>query len=187
MPTASAPAAPEMMSAPPGASARSSRAALIGTAMLRAMSSPCASAGSGAARGLVARDLGLTVHHDLLAAGQRLHVDAVALALEQHVKAAVQEALLVHARAHAGFVEQVHADLLKHAGADAGQHVVWALTLDQDGVNAGLVKQLPEQQAGRAAADDGDLGPLLPAGGVGWCHAKVFKTHCSDVKAAWAP
>jgi hypothetical protein len=34
------------------------------------------------------------------------------------------------------------------------------LALDQDGVDPGLVQQLPEQQPGRAAANDGDLGVL---------------------------
>ena len=105
-------------------------------------------------------DFGLAIHHDLLAAGQRLHVDAVALALEEHVKTAVHQAFLVHARAHAGLVKQVHADLLQHAGTNAAEHVVGALALDQDGVYAGLVKQLPEQQTGRAAANDGYLGAL---------------------------
>ena len=59
-----------------------------------------------------------------------------------------------------GLVKQVHADLLQHAGTNAAEHVVGALALDQDGIDAGLVKQLPEQQTGRAAANDGYLGAL---------------------------
>jgi hypothetical protein len=64
----------------------------------------------------------------------------------------------VHAGAHAGLVQQVDADLLQDAGADAAQHVVAVCALDDHGVDAGLVQQLAEQQAGGAGADDGDLG-----------------------------
>ena len=49
-------------------------------------------------------------------------------------------------------------DLLEHAGADAAEHVVAGLALEDDGVDAGLVQQLAEQQARRAGADDRDLG-----------------------------
>ena len=80
------------------------------------------------------------------------------VALEQHVEAAVHQAFLVHARADAGLVHEVDADLLQDAGADARQHVVAGLAFENDGVDAGLVQQLAEQQARRAGADDGNLG-----------------------------
>jgi hypothetical protein len=51
-------------------------------------------------------------------------------------------------RAHAGRVQQVDADLLQDAGADAAQHVVAAHALDDHGVDAGLVQQLAQQQPG---------------------------------------
>jgi predicted amidohydrolase len=54
----------------------------------------------------------IDLHTHVYWGGTSIGVDAVALALEQHVKAAMQQALLVHALAHAGFVQQVHADLL---------------------------------------------------------------------------
>ncbi len=60
--------------------------------------------------------------------------------------------------ADAGLVQQVDGDLLQHAGANAAEHVLGGLALEDDGVDAGLVQQLAEQQAGRAGADDGDLG-----------------------------
>ena len=116
----------------------------------------------------VTGDFGLAVHHHVLAAGQLVHVDAVALALEQQVKAAVHQAFGMHALADAGLVEQVDADLFEHAGADAGEHVVAGLAFEDDGVDAGLVEQLAEQQAGRASANDGNLG----AGGFG--HGERF-------------
>ena len=56
-------------------------------------------------------------------------------------------------------VEQVDRDLLEHAGADAAEHVVGAALLEDDVVDAGLGQQGAEQQAGRAGADDRDLGP----------------------------
>ena len=63
----------------------------------------------------------------------------------------------MHALAHAGFVHQVDGDLLENAGADPAEHIVGALPLEDDGVDAGLVKQLAQQQPGRARSDDGDL------------------------------
>ena len=69
----------------------------------------------------------------------------------------------VHARADAGLVEQIDRDLLDHAGADAAEHVVAGVPLEDDVVDAGLVQQLAEQQAGRTGADDGDLRPHGPA------------------------
>ena len=82
----------------------------------------------------------------------------MALAVPQHLDTVVHQALLVHARADAGFVHQVDADLLQDAGADAPQHVFAADALDDHGVDAGLVQQLAQQQARGAGADDGNLG-----------------------------
>ena len=87
-----------------------------------------------------------------------MHVDALARVAKAEVDAAVHQPLGVHALAQAELVHQVDRALLEHAGADAAQHVVAAALLDHHGVDAGLVQQLPEQQAGRAGADDGDLG-----------------------------
>ena len=90
----------------------------------------------------VSGDFGLSVDGHVPAASQALQVDTVATALKQHVKAAVHQALAVHARAHARFVEQVHRHLFQHAGADAAQYVVGALTLDDHGGDSRLVQQL---------------------------------------------
>ena len=62
--------------------------------------------------------------------------------------------------ADAGLVEQVDRALLEHAGADAAAHVVARCALEDHAVDAVAVQQLPEQQAGRAGADDHDLGAL---------------------------
>jgi len=116
-----------------------------------------AQAGGGTGFHQVAGDLGLAVHHHLFAAGELVHVDAVALALEQQLDAVVGQALGMGTLGHAGLLKQVHGDLLQHTGTDAAEHVVAALALNDDVVNAGLVQQLTEQQAGGAGADDGDL------------------------------
>ena len=55
-----------------------------------------------------------------------------------------------------GFVEQVDADLLKHPCANAREHILAGLALQNHGVNAGLVQQLTEQQARGAGTDDGE-------------------------------
>ena len=106
----------------------------------------------------VAGDLGLAVHHHFLAVRVRSQIHPVALPRKQHVKAAVHQAVAVHARAHTGLIEQVHGGLLQHPGADAAQHIVRRLALHNHRVDAGLVQELPQQQACRARADDGHLG-----------------------------
>ena len=95
----------------------------------------------------------------LLAAGEAVHVDAVARPAEQELDAVVHQPLAVHPLAHAGLVEQVDADLLEDAGADAAEHVLAAHPLDDDVVDPGVVQQLAEQQARGTGADDGDLRP----------------------------
>ena len=64
----------------------------------------------------------------------------------------------MHALAHARLVQQIHGHLLQHPGADAAQHIVRALALDQHRINARAVQQLAQQQTGRACAHDSDLG-----------------------------
>ena len=64
----------------------------------------------------VARDLGLAVDHDALAAGQAVQVDAVALAAEQQLDAVVRQAFCAHAGVGTGLLQQVHRDLFEHAG-----------------------------------------------------------------------
>ena len=113
-------------------------------------------AGCRAAVHQVLGDLGLAVDHDGLA-GQLLEVDAVAHAFDADLRPVMHEALAVHAGADAGLVDQIDRDLLDHAGADAAQHVLAGVPLEDDVVDAVLVEQLAEQQAGRAGADDRDL------------------------------
>ena len=106
----------------------------------------------------VLRHLGLAVHRDAAATRQLVHVDAVALALEQQLKAIVRQAFGMGAGAHARLVQQVHGDLLQHACADTAEHVAGAALLNDDGINTRLVQQCAEQQARGARTNDGNLG-----------------------------
>jgi hypothetical protein len=106
----------------------------------------------------VAGNLGLTIDHDVFATREVVHVDAMARALEQQIEAAMYEAFFVHALADPRFIKQVHGHLLQYASADAAQDVIARLALNDDGVNAGFVEQLPQQQSRGACANDGNLG-----------------------------
>jgi hypothetical protein len=56
----------------------------------------------------------------------------------------VDDAIRADPRTHARFVQHVHCGLLQNASAYAAQHVIGALPLDDDGVNACFVEQLAE-------------------------------------------
>src|SRR6185369_7151943 len=91
-------------------------------------------------------------------AGELLEVDALARAAERELDAVVDEPFGVQPRGNAGLLEQRDGYLLEDAGADPAEHVFGAALLDDDGVDAGPGEQRAEQQAGRASADDRDLG-----------------------------
>ena len=105
----------------------------------------------------VAGQLGLPVDGDMLA-GQRLEIDAMAVAGEGEREAVVAKRLGRQALSRAGLGQHVDRSLLQHAGAHARQDVGAARPVDDDGVDARSAQQLAQQQAGGPAADDGDLG-----------------------------
>ena len=105
----------------------------------------------------VAGDLGLTINGHPLA-DQRVQVDPMTLAVERELDAVVRQAFGVAAGIHARLTQQRHGAGLEHAGADAAEHVVGGLPLQDHRVDAGAMQQLAEQQAGGASADDRDLG-----------------------------
>ena len=72
--------------------------------------------------------------------------------------ALVDGALAVHPLSDAGLAQGVHGSLLEHAGAHALLDVLAVARLQHDGLDPVQVQQVGEQQAGRAGADDGDLG-----------------------------
>ena len=69
----------------------------------------------------------------------------------------MRQTFFIHALVSTGLLEQIHRHLLQHACADTAQHIVSAALLDDDVVNACLVKQLAQQQARGTGTDDGDL------------------------------
>jgi hypothetical protein len=77
--------------------------------------------------------------------------------LEGQGEAVMHQALAVHALGHAGLAHQVDKAVFQHAGADATQHVVGRMALQDHIVDAAAMQQLAQQQPRRAGADDGDL------------------------------
>ena len=75
-----------------------------------------------------------------------------------HGEAAVGQAFAMHAVAGAGLVQQVDRHLFQHPCADTRLDVMAGVTLQHDAVDPGDMQQLGQQQAGRASADDCDLG-----------------------------
>jgi hypothetical protein len=71
----------------------------------------------------------------------------------------MHEAIAVHAGADACLVEEIDRDLLDHARADAAEHMLAGMALDNHVVDAVVMEELSEQKAGRAGADNGNLRP----------------------------
>jgi hypothetical protein len=69
-------------------------------------------------------------------------------------------ALAREPRADADLVHQVDRALLEHAGADALDDVLLAPVVDDYGIDAALVQQVAEHEAGGAGPDNADLGAL---------------------------
>lgn len=78
-------------------------------------------------------------------------------AAEGRLDAVMDQVFPVQPRRHADLVQQLDRALFEHTRAYPRQHVVAVLALDDDRVDAAGVQQRPEQQTGRASADDGDL------------------------------
>ena len=67
-------------------------------------------------------------------------------------------AFAVHALAEPDLAQQRDSAGLEHAGANAPEHMGAALPFQHDAVNAVAMKDVRQQQPGRAAADDRHLG-----------------------------
>jgi hypothetical protein len=101
----------------------------------------------GAARGdQIFHDFVLAVDGDGASAGQFFEVDAMTVALEGHVDAAVAYALTTQTVAQSGLGEEVDSPLLKDAGAHAFDHIITAAVFDYDGVDAFEVQQMSQEQ-----------------------------------------
>ncbi len=87
-------------------------------------------------------------------------------------------AFAVHALAEPDFAQQRDGAGLQHAGANPFQHVRAGLALQHDAVDAVAVENMGEQQAGRPAADDGDLCSHQPA-------IPIASTNSRRTSAGW--
>src|SRR5471032_1252336 len=111
----------------------------------------------------IARDFGLAVDGDGLAAGCGFHIDTVARSAERHFHAVVDETLAMQPLRRADLFEQADRALFQHARPDTREHVVTVLALQDDGLDSVEVQQLAQQQAGWSCTDDGNLCPHLAA------------------------
>jgi hypothetical protein len=105
----------------------------------------------------VARQLGLAVDHHRVAARILVEVDAVEHAVMGDLEPVVDLALAVHPLAALRCAHQFGEAVLQNPGADTGKHVLAAVFLQNDGVDALQMQELGQHEPGRAATDDANL------------------------------
>ena len=88
-------------------------------------------------------------------------IDVVQGAAEGEMNSVVEHAFALHARADAGFDEEVARPLLDQTGADAALDVVAAAVFQDHALHALEVEQMRQHQPGGPGADDADLGAHL--------------------------
>ena len=104
----------------------------------------------------ILNDLLLTVDHHGMTR-QLLKVDPVTATGKVQEDALMKQPFLHHARAHARIIQDIHALVLEHAGPHSAFDVMSALGLQYDTLDAVLMQEVSQQQAGRARADDRNL------------------------------
>src|SRR5438552_9838609 len=105
----------------------------------------------------VARQFGLAIDEDGIAAGIFVEIDAIQHPVMGNVESLVDFAFAIHPLAALRLAHQFGETVLQDAGADAAQHVLAAVFFQHDGVDALQMQELGQQQAGRPATDDTDL------------------------------
>src|SRR6185437_744423 len=110
----------------------------------------------------VARNLRLAID-DHPAPDQIAEVESVPSAPEGDLDAIVQKRLPSHTLADTSGFEQLYRTGLDDSGADAAEHMLGRLPLENDVVDTFLAQELPEQQARRPGADDDDSCPQAPS------------------------
>jgi hypothetical protein len=78
---------------------------------------------------------------------------------DANLRSFMRESVVVHASAGACLVEEIDCDLLDDAGADAAEHMLAGVPLDDNIVDPLVMQELAEQKAGRAGADNDNLRP----------------------------
>ena len=101
-------------------------------------------------------DLLLAVDGHALA-DQLAEIDVVQGTTEREINAVVEHAFVLHARADAGFDEQVARPLLDEPGTDAALDIVAAAVFQDHTLDARAVEQMREHQPGGPGPDDTDL------------------------------
>ena len=102
----------------------------------------------------ITRQFGLAIHQHGSTARERVQIDPVLRTVHQQADAFMHQTLPMHARTHAGLIEEVYGHLFENAGADAAQHVVRRLALEYHRGDSRAVQELAEQQAGGTGTDD---------------------------------
>ena len=115
------------------------------------------SAGLDARGDQVLHDLLLAVDRDAAAAGELVERDPVAAAAEAQLHAVVDESLALEALADAHLDQELDRALLQHARADAPLDVLAVAVLEDHGLDALEMEQLPEDKPRGTRADDSDL------------------------------
>ena len=106
------------------------------------------------------QNLGLRIDRVAFSAGEFLEIDTVTAAFEAQLDPIVDQALGLHALAHAHLRKQVDRSLLQHAGADTLLDILTTAIFDYDGVNSLQMQEVREDQTGWPGADDSDLSAL---------------------------
>lgn len=101
-------------------------------------------------------DLGLPINGDAAAAAAQ-QIDTLALTVQGQFEAVMQQAFALQPLADASALQQFHTALLQYPGADARQHMLGRLPLDDDAIDAGEPQQFAQQQARWPGADDRNL------------------------------
>ena len=91
-------------------------------------------------------------------ASQGVQIDTHLASIEGLFEATEDPSFGVHALTHAGLAQQLYHAFFKGPGADSAKHIVRALTFENEGIDAGVVQPLTEQQTGKTGANDGNLG-----------------------------
>jgi hypothetical protein len=90
-------------------------------------------------------------------ASQGVQIDRHLASIEGLFEATVDPSFGVHALTHAGLAQQLY-HAFSRTRRDSPKHIVRALTFENEGIDAGVVQPLTEQQTGRTGANDGNLG-----------------------------
>ncbi len=106
----------------------------------------------------IAGDLGLAVDGDRSTARQRFEIDPLDAPIEGKVDTAMHSPLPVEPFPDTGGAQHVGQALFEHTGADATQHIITGALFEDNAIDAVAMKDLAEQESGRSATDDPDLG-----------------------------